>query len=66
MADHPHNSHGQLNDMANSGKTSLKGNGRSKNYDAGSRGSFKGSPASNPLSSDNDEGANRLVPNDTP
>jgi hypothetical protein len=54
--------------VSNRGKVSPKdGKGKAaNNSDAGKRGSMKGSPASNPLSSDNDEGANRLMPNDTP
>ena len=36
----------------------------SKNSDAGKRGSMKGAPAAAPLSSENDEGANKLRPSD--
>jgi hypothetical protein len=47
----------QENNMANSGKTSLKKSGRSKNSDAGKR----RDSSQPPLSSENDEGANRLA-----
>lgn len=60
------NMHGQLNHNANTGKTSLKGNGRSKNHTKGKRKGLVGSPPSHPLGYDNDEGANGLKPHDTP